>query len=249
MLRIPWLALGAGAYIVFALALFPAATVYRWFAPDSVRLSGIEGTLWSGQAALGSVGELGLHDIRWRLSPLNLLAGRLSGELETRLADGFLNTQLSAGLGGVVFSELQATASLPTLKDVVPVGATQGLASLQLERLALQNGWPEQAVGQIQLAEVAVAPFVPTGGLISMGSYRLTFLEGDGDGVRGQIEDLGGPLEVNATVRLDPDRGYLIEGLARARPEATPELVQGLQLISSEPDSSGLRAFNLSGSL
>src|SRR5690606_17260484 len=45
-----WLALGIGAYAAFLLARFPAGAS-SWFAPDTVRLAGVDGTLWSGRAA------------------------------------------------------------------------------------------------------------------------------------------------------------------------------------------------------
>ena len=52
-----WLVLGVGAYLAFALVLFPADVAYRWLAPDTVRLSGVQGTVWSGRATLGSAGS------------------------------------------------------------------------------------------------------------------------------------------------------------------------------------------------
>jgi hypothetical protein len=71
-----WIALGAGAYAAFVVATFPAATAYRWLAPPEVRLASVDGTVWSGTAALGSMPGLPLRDIRWNLSALPLLLGR-----------------------------------------------------------------------------------------------------------------------------------------------------------------------------
>src|SRR5690606_2720287 len=50
--RYAWIALGLGAYIAFTLSSFPATAAYRWFAPETLRMAGIEGTVWSGRAAL-----------------------------------------------------------------------------------------------------------------------------------------------------------------------------------------------------
>jgi hypothetical protein len=52
-----WVALGIGAYFAFAVSSFPAGTAYAWFAPAGLQLDGLEGTLWSGRAAAGNVGN------------------------------------------------------------------------------------------------------------------------------------------------------------------------------------------------
>jgi len=249
--KIPWLALGAGAYAAFMIAFFPATIAYRWFAPDDVRLAGVEGSVWSGRAALGSVGDFALHDITWELQPWALLIASLSGQVQTRLADGFLNSEIHAGFGGVSFSNLRATTSLASLSTVLPIRGTRGLASLDFAALELEGGWPVTATGELRLGELAVPPLVTTGtgGIIQLGNYRVSFTDTGGQGLAATFEDQGGPLEVAGSMRLEPDRNYLIEAVLRARPEAQPELTQGLQFMTGEPDASGMRTFSLAGSL
>jgi hypothetical protein len=248
-----WITLGLLAYVAFALSLFPAASAYRWFAPPQLRLAAVEGTLWSGRAALGSAAGLGLNDIRWRLDPLGLLTGRLSGRLETRLADGFVRTSFSASLGGLTLSNLQATTSLAGVRPLLPptLRSTEGMASLQLQRFELDDGWPVDAVGAVRLAQLAVRP--PISGarqpLLELGGYRLDLADTGGEGLSGTIEDTGGPLEVAGTITLGTDRTYRLEGVVRPRPGAPAQLVQGLALMSGEPDAAGKRKFALSGSL
>ena len=249
--RVPWLALGVGAYLAFTVAFFPASVAYRWFAPAELRLSGVEGTLWSGQAALGSVGEFGLHEIEWELHPWSLLLARLSGQVQTRFSGGFLDTGVRVGLGGTSFTGLRAATSLETLSLVLPILGTRGQASVDLSELALRDGWPVGAVGDVRLGELAVPPLTPTGnaGLIPLGNYSVSFGDTPEDGIAGTFTDQGGPLEVTGSLRLNPNRDYLIEGVVRARPGADPALTQGLQFMTGEPDASGMRTFSLAGSL
>ncbi len=249
--RIPWLALGVGAYVAFAVAFFPASVAYRWFAPSEVRLSGVEGTLWSGQAALGSVGEFGLHEIEWELQPWSLALGRVGGQVQTRFSDGFLTTRVRAGFGGVDFTELRATSSLAALSGVLPIRGTRGQASANFAELVVQDGWPIGAVGELRLGELAVPPLVPVSDtdLIPLGNYSINFADASGQGLVGTFRDQGGPLEVMGSLRLNPNRDYLIEGVVRARPEAVAALTQGLAFMTGEPDSSGMRTFSLAGSL
>ena len=40
---------GVLAMLVALVALFPARVAYHWFAPDAVRVSGIDGSIWQGR--------------------------------------------------------------------------------------------------------------------------------------------------------------------------------------------------------
>ena len=249
--RLAWLALGCGAFLAFALSLFPAATAYRWFAPDSFRLAGIEGTVWSGQAALGSVPGLPMRNLRWNLNALPLVLGRVSGRFEARLSDGFINGEASVSPTVVRLSNLQAATSLPALAGLFPLEDTLGLASLSLERLELQRGWARNIVGNLRINQLEVAPLFATEGtnLISLGDYEVTFIDSSGQGVSARLRDTGGPLEVSGRLELGLDRAYILEGLIRARPDASDELVQGIEFMTGEPDAEGRREFSLTGSL
>lgn len=249
--KVSWIALGVGAYLAFMLTLFPAGTAYRWFAPDTLRLAGIEGTLWSGRATLGSVGDFGLHEIQWRLQPWSLLLARVSGQLQTRLTNGFLETEIEATLTETTLRNLRASSGLGGLRELLPLGGIEGFVSAEFSELRIQGVWPVAATGEIRLGELAVPPiFAPTGSsLIALGNYRIRFVNSPNRVLVGNFEDQGGPLEVSGSVQLSPDRAYVIEGVARARPDAPLELSQGLAFIAEPADASGLRAFSLTGSL
>ena len=248
--RFSWIALGLGTYLVFVMVLFPASVAYRWFAPDSVRLSGIEGTVWAGNAILGSVGNVGFYDLEWRLRPWYAVFLQVGGQLQARLADGFLSTTVQAGLTQMTLTELQATVSLAGLRDLLPLGAMQGLVSAQFERLRIENEWPVEAIGEVRVGELGVPPMmIPGGELLELGNYRVRFSSTQSADLVGSFENQGGPLEATGSLRFSPNRAYAIEGVARARPGAPPELVQGLEIMTASPDASGLRAFDFSGSL
>ena len=246
-----WIALGAGAYLAFVITLFPAATAYRWFAPDTVRLAGIEGTLWSGSAALGSVGNFGLTDIQWRLRPWMLLLARASGQFQARFADGLVTSDVEATFSRLTMRNLPASAALGGLGNFLPIGGTEGFVSANLAELQLEDQWPVAIAGEVRLGELAVPPLISSSGtpLIAMGNYQIRFSESPDPGVTGSFEDQGGPLQVSGTVRLNEGRSYLIKGNVSTRPGAPPELNQGLELMTAPPDASGQRAFSLNGSL
>ena len=251
MSKFSWLALGAGAYVAFALSLFPAATAYRWLAPDSLSLVGIQGSIWSGRAELGSAAGVALHDVRWTVRPWPLLIGRLTGEFEARLADGLVSADLVATTRRVQFTELRASTSLPALRGVLPVRGMEGLASVSLSKLQLERGWPIDMVGELRLAQLQVEPLMPTGqpGLIPLGDYAVVFTETSGQGLAASFRDTGGPLEVSGTLMVDLAREYTLDGLIKARADASDALVQGLAIMTAEPDASGRRRLTLTGTL
>ncbi|HEX7080303.1 MAG TPA: type II secretion system protein N [Gammaproteobacteria bacterium] len=246
-----WLALGIGAYVAFALSTFPAATAYRLFAPETVRLAGVEGTVWSGGAAVGSVVGLPLRDVSWQVDALPLLTGRVAAHVEARLADGVIQGDVRVTPRTAVLRNVRAGISVAALSPLVPLAGVEGQLRISLERAEIRDGWPVELVGEAQVAELAVPPLLPVRhpGLIPLGGYELTFAETPDPGILGELRDTGGPLEVTGTLALEPDGGYRLAGLVAARAGAPPELVQGLELMTGPPEAGGKRPFELTGSL
>jgi general secretion pathway protein N len=78
--------------------------------------------------------------------------------------------------------------------------------------------------------------------VLPLGNYSLTFPGGSGDPT-GQLQDMGGPLAVQGTVRLTQDMpGFELQGYITPRPDAAPALLNQLQYLGS-PDAQGRRQF------
>lgn len=241
-----WIALSAGAYLAFAMALIPADAAWRWLAADDLRLAGVQGTVWSGRAALASAGPLGFRDVRWQMRPWSLLLARPEGRVETGLGDGFLQTEVRIGRSEIVLTGITATCSLPVLASALPIAGIGGQVSLQLAELVLQDGWPAAARGQLRLGQLTV-PSLVGGDPIALGNFNVT-LSG-ADGLQGTFQDQGGPMEVRGSAGLTAAGEYEISGLVRARPEADAALTRGIELLTGAPDADGMRAFSLTGTL
>jgi hypothetical protein len=243
--------MGAGAYVAFALSTFPAAVAYRWLAPQGVSFSGIDGTLWRGSAVAGAVGDLALRDIRWTVQPTRLLIGRLAANIQARLTEGSVRAHVSASPSRVVLSEVQGSTSIATLRSVLPVAGVRGDASVNLNELDLEGGAVTGVLGELRLGRLEVAPFVPgpSRELVPVGDYLVKFLDSAGKGINASFADAGGPLEVAGTLVLDEQRNYTLDGLVKPRPDASRQLVEGLNIITAEPDAEGRRRLTLTGSL
>jgi general secretion pathway protein N len=250
--RWSWLALGVGAYLAFALSTFPAATAVRWFVPPPVALTGVQGTVWSGSAASGTINELPVQDVRWHLRAWTLLTGRVGANVEARLADGFLNTGLTASTSRVQFNDFRGGTSLATLALLLPVRGMRGQATVALSSLELENGWPARILGELKLAALEVASFVPNGSSSSqvpLGDYTVTFGEAPARSVAARFVDNGGPLEVAGTLVLSPAHEYTFDALIKPRDGASKDLVDALNIMSADPDADGRRRLTLTGSL
>jgi general secretion pathway protein N len=246
------LALGVGAYLAFILVWFPAGTAYALFAPAEVMLTGIQGTLWYGRAAAGTVGDLALRDINWDVRVLRLLIGRLSAEIKAQLSDGGFSANVTLTPGGrVALTGVRASTSLPTLKAVLPVSGTQGRADVSLSRLELDDGRLVEVVGELKLAELEITPLISTGPrrLVPIGNYTVEFLESSGKGVNATFRDTGGPLEVTGTLVVDDARAYTLDGMIKPRADASQELLNGLAVLTQDPDAAGRRRLTLTGTL
>lgn len=251
MSRWSWWALGVGAYVAFTIATFPAGVALQWFAPRSVTFAGVGGTLWSGSAASATAGGFTADTLRWRVRPAALFLGRISSDVEARIPDGFVAGNVMASPGGVRFTELRGATSLPALAAVLPVRGMRGQASLALESLVLEDGWPTAAVGELKLASLEAMPLIPdgSGALLPLGNYTVTLVPAPDGELAATFVDNGGPLEVQGTLSLDAARSYTIDALIKPRAGAPESLVEGLKIMSAEPDAEGRRRLNLTGSL
>ena len=251
MSRWSWLALGIGAYIAFTLATFPAGVALRWFAPPAVTFAGVAGTLWSGSAATCSVEGFTVQALRWRLRPTSLFLGRVSANVDARIPDGFVRGDVTASPSSVRLSDFTGATSLPALSGVLPLPGVRGQVSVALESLVLEDGWPAVAVGQLKLGKLESLPLIPDGrgAYVPLGDYTVTLVEAPAGELAATFVDNGGPLEVQGTAKLDKARNYSLDALVEPRADAPEMLVQGLDIMSAEPDAEGRRRLNLTGSL
>ena len=245
------LALGIGVYLAVCLVRFPASVAYRWFAPDELALAVIDGTVWNGSAVHGGMAGLPLANIQWQLRPLALLTGRVDATAQADFADGFASADVDAARNRMSLSNVTASTNLQTFAQLLPVGGIRGQISLQLDQIEFVDGWPVAATGEARIANLAVPPAMPIAGvtLVPLGNFAARFVPSSEPGITSVLNDQGGPLELSGRLDLMPDRRFLIDTLVRTRPEATRELVQGIEFATESPNASGQRRFRLDGSL
>ena len=242
-----FLALGALAYLVFALVTLPAAVVVPRVTPPGITLSGLDGTVWNGSAEALQVNGVHVGRVQWDLHILALLSLRAAADVRLDRTDGFAQGGVSANTRRVELTDFSASLPLSLLPPQVAPGGWAGAVNARLAELTLVDGWPISADGTINLVDLAGPARRPT----NIGSFQLKFplQTNDPDTLAGSISDVDGPVQIAGKIQLkSTDRSYLVEGLVATKPDAPAEFARTLEYLGP-PDAQGRREFSLSGTM
>lgn len=244
----PLVALGVGAYLVFAVITLPASLVTARLAPMGVNTAGVEGTVWKGRAQVVQVANSNLGSVSWDLHVLALFTARLRADVQLTRVDGFARGVVAVSPSGNVRLR-NVTASLPL--SALPAGGLPrgwtGTLNLKLADLAVENGWPTVLNGTVEAVDLVGPPRKPA----NIGSYKLTFPDpkaNAAEGLAGALVDTAGPLQISGTLLLKPDRSYQIDGLIATRPTTPRDVADALQMLGP-PDPQGRRPFSMAGTM
>jgi len=234
--------LAAAIFVVGILALFPARVAYHWFAPAAVRLSAIQGTIWSGRASEGQVANLYLRNLRWTFRVQDLLRGRLMYRIIVDPAGGFLEADAGISLTGrLVVRNVEGGIAIGALQQVIATPGIDGTVRLRLAELELDAGTPIALAGTVDVSGLTARGLSPT----PIGDFRAQFATTP-EGIVGSIEDVAAMLDVAGSIRVTPDRTYVLAGLV-APTLATPATVVDQLRFLGSPNDRGQREFRFEG--
>lgn len=250
----PLLLLGVLAYAIFLLVQFPAAVAHAFargaLSGAGVQLAGLSGSVWSGRAASAQIQGLPLGGVNWQLRVLPLLTGRAAGELSFRHDQGSGRTRFSAGNGNARLNDVEAqipAAHVAPLVKAVPL-TLGGTLVLRMQEIEMQADAPAKLVsasGRLVWQDAAL-------GVANPRAYALGNLGADiettTDGLRANLRDGGGPLEMDVQALLTPDARYRVTGRFGTRAEAEQELVTAIRFMG-RPGPDGRVVVDLNGKL
>jgi hypothetical protein len=225
----------------------PAASAYAWLAPNAapLRLFGLEGSFDRGEAqALQLNGHTLMQNLRWSFQPWWLPLARLSFHVEGGNADLSLKGRVARVYGGFNLAGVQGSGSVKALAAAsgFPFLPVDGLARVDLDRLALRRGLPRSAGGTIELHGMA---FTLGKDPVALGDFKATVSTesppagGSSDSrIKVAIESLGGPLDASGELHLQPEGGYDYDLQFKPRDNADPALRNLLQGAGA-PDAQG----------
>lgn len=213
--------------IVALTVTLPARIAYRWLSPAELTMSGIQGSVWRGSAsAAGSTG-IYLGDLTWRISPLQLFAGKANYSVTGSPASGFVEGNIGVSISGTLtVSDLAAALPLDMFAEALNIRGLAGNASLQFERIQLRDGVPVAATGNVQISNL-VAPRLSRD---SIGGYRAEFFT-QNNGVSASIEDTDGLADIAGSLQVNNDGSYQFVAQVVAKPGAPATLHQQVQRL------------------
>jgi hypothetical protein len=242
-------------HILLAVLAFAVALLWRlplrWalpFVPANIHCSAPAGSLWKGRCGDLSLaapgGALPVGPVSWQLAPAALLKGRLAGHAQVAgpLLQG--RARFSAGLGRTLeLQDLDATLPLDRrLLPMVPANWT-GRVNVRVPQLKIVAGRLESVAGDIEARDIVAQGSRPD----DFGSYALHVpAAAPGQVHRGELRDLGGPLELAGAVVMQPDLSWQVDAQLSARPAASADLRRLIEFLGP-PDAQGRRPFSVAG--
>lgn len=148
---------GAGlvALLLSLVGLIPAHVALAIFGVPADTVSGVSGTVWRGSFQRLTINNVVLGPVSWQARPSRLLLGRLAGDVEATLPDGFLNTGVAVSLGGSLsLTDLEGAAPVAWLAPAT--GRDGGQLTARFERVELDGDRVDTAIGSLQVAGVVL---------------------------------------------------------------------------------------------
>lgn len=243
-LRKRGLVLVAVAFLVIGLiAMFPARVAYQWASNSFISMSGIDGTVWNGTANQFSTNGVYLSDLKWKIHPLHLFAGKASYTISGTPGTGSFDADISVGIGGkITLQNLAAFLPMQMLEQAANIPGLRGSASLQFERLELVDGRPTVLDGSIDVASVVV----PMLSRSSLGGYRAEFFT-QNNGIIASVEDTDGVVDLAGRLEVGADGSYAFLGKVKAKSN-TPASVAAQLKYLPPADDNGQHELRLEGS-
>lgn len=217
----------------------PASVVWTLIAPrlpTQVSLSGLTGTVWSGQVRRMRVGGIEQGALLWSWQPGQAFVGRLGLDVSWLPRNGRVDAELKAGIGSLRLEKISGRLDAATM------------AALNKAPFVLGGTWlfdvPVLQLNDFERVESAEGRMVwqdAAGGLPQ--PFPLGHLAADLDAEDGwlmlRLSDQGsGPLGLGGTARWRPAQPMHIDARLRAGADAQPALAQGLGLLG-RPDQEG----------
>ena len=198
--------LAAALLSLLMLSQIPAR-VLTAFLPATLSLSGLSGTVWSGQAirawAIIDGQPLMLGRVQWQLQPWRLGWG-LPLTLTSEWGDQIFNSRMGMGLSGLtVLRDVSVNLDTSALRAMFPL-YLGGTLSGSFDRIEVEQAGLRQAHGTLYLQD---AIWTANSGNIPLGDYRIDIAGStrSADGILGEVVTESGALVLDGDLSLAMD--------------------------------------------
>ncbi len=238
------LALGVAAFIVSLVVTAPVHVVAKHLPPD-IQASGLQGTLWQGQANRLQVRNFNLGRVSWDVNPLALLVGRIESDVSIDRPG-----LQGRGTVGVGFDSLRLadTHVLGSSDLLAPYLANYGVDidgqfEVDVRSSQFNDRGPQALDGLVVWRDAElVRP-----ARFALGNVNIALAQ-HGDTAVAELNNTGDVLRLNGGARLQT--GWKYHGRLRIEPTAaTPEEVRNALPYLGQPDAQGAITLSRQGTL
>ncbi len=230
--------LAAALLSLLMLSQIPAR-VLTAFLPATLSLSGLSGTVWSGQAirawTMIDGQPLMLGRVQWQLQPWRLGWG-LPLTLTSEWGDQIFTSRMGMGLSGLtVLRDVSVNLDTSALRAMFPL-YLGGTLSGSFDRIEVEQAGLRQAQGTVYLQN---AIWTANSGNIPLGDYRIDLAgnAGSADGIVGEFVTENGALVLSGDISLSMD-AYTVK-LSATGPVARDDGFRRAVSILAAPTAAG----------
>jgi hypothetical protein len=224
------------AALAVAVSALPASLIAR-FLPTAVHAEDFSGSVWHGSAGRITVNAGDLGSVEWRLHPEALLRLRVAADLRWVRGGFVLDGAVSLGRNGLIASDVRGGGPIEDLRGLGLSAGWRGTAQIRIKELRAAVSGPaaslQAAVGEIVVSDLS-ATQVAEGA--NLGGYSLQFADpalGPDSDATGRVADTGGPLSVDAEIRVSPkQRSAVFSGTLQERADAPQALRTQVDALS-----------------
>jgi len=225
---------GVTGYFLFLLLLTPAATVISFLnlPAKNISLSGVSGSIWSGQIEQAQIKNQSLENVLWSLNPFSLFTGSVVTDLQADIFNNPVEAKLdysyinnSTSLHNVI-SYLKAEDLQKKLN--LPFGELSGNLKLDFEQIIINPKALPTLLGNVQWQNAKLT----LSEKISFGNILLD-LKSDNEGnLIGKLSNTKGELALKGDIKVTAKSIYTLRIGLKPRANAPAELLSIINLIA-----------------
>lgn len=216
------------AALAVAVGTLPASLAARLL-PAAVHAEDFSGSVWHGSAGRITANAQDLGSIEWHLHPAALLRLRVGADLRWVLRGFVLDGAVSLGRDGLIASDVRGGGPIEDLRGMGLPAGWRGSAQIRIKELRAAFSGPTASlravVGEIAVSDLTAAQLA---GGADLGGYSLQFADpalGPDSDATGRIADSGGPLSIDAEIRVSVKRrSAMLSGTVQERAAASEAL-------------------------
>lgn len=233
--------LGFAVYLVFLIALTPAQFVLNVIPlPDTIRLSGVQGTLWKGSVVKAQINDQVFDNPAWNVSWLSLLMLTPKVHIDSLQNDiikaqGHLGYSLwsSSVFADHVTAKVDASWLKRQLQLNIPMNV-QGIFELDLQRARWQENWVKSISADLAWRDASVTSPM---GILDLATPTVT-IQDKNNQLLFDIKVNSEALTLDSQTTLNADGRYELKGMLEPKADFPEKMQPALNFIGI-PDETG----------